>query len=185
MPRLLLLKHNIITHHAQFSVFDVVCQSTINACQADTESDQWRIQGWSSDTALILLVALEGDSFNMFFWNELHVAIDPPPRGVELEHSAAVTGTRNCLAVFMYIPMNYRTEWERCASLIINMCTVCHTTGSLFSSQTCLIEIKNYIVQCLRSEMYGGHLDGKRFREREWVVYMKFYIHFWVNGLIS
>lgn len=126
MPQLLLLIHNIITHHAWFSVFDVVCQSTINACQTDTESDQWGIQGWSSDTALILLVALEGDSINMFFWNKLHVAIDPPPRGVELEHSVAVTGTRNCLAVFMYIPKNYRTEWERCSSLIINMCMSHH-----------------------------------------------------------
>lgn len=103
-------------------------------------------------------MALVGDSINMFFWNELHIAIDPPPSGVGLEHSAAVTGTRNCLAVFMYIRKNYRTEWERCSSLIINMCTVCHTTGSLFSSQTCLIEIKNWYymlsqIRCVTAEL--------------------------------
>lgn len=46
---------------------------------------------------------------------------------------------------------------------------------------------RNKELYCAMSQIrnVGGHLDGKRFREREWVVYMKFYIHFWVNGLIS
>lgn len=117
MPRLLLLKHNIITHHAQFSVFDVVCQSTINACQADTESDQWRIQGWSSDTALILLVALEGDSFNMFFLEWAPRSYwSPTSRGRAWTFSGRDSDTKLSGSVYVYTKELPHRVGEMCFS---------------------------------------------------------------------